>query len=188
MEDIKTWADFGALPKEEMDALSPEEVETLKSTITDHEATLAKESTEKLDKATELADNYKIRAEKAESKKSKKEPEEKKEVTETPNYSIQDIKALSDVHDDDIERLVDYAKFKDITIAEAKKDTVMQAILKEKIEERTTAEIADTKGGRPNSNMTGETLIEKAREGQFSEKESDIDKLVDARMEAKIKG
>ena len=62
----KTWADFAALPKEDLDAYSPEELEELKTSITDNEANLTKEREAELDKSKEYGENQKIRAEKAE--------------------------------------------------------------------------------------------------------------------------
>lgn len=183
MENIKTWADFGALSKDELDALSPEEVETLKTSISENEANLAEERKTKDDelvKAKEIAENQRIRAEKAE--KAKKEDKGDKE-----NLSLSDIRALSDVHDEDVQEIVDYAKFKGVTIAEAKKTSAMQNYLSTQAEERRTAAVADTRGGQRATTINNTVILEKAKRGELSEKEEDIDKLVEARMEAKLK-
>src|SRR4030067_1131281 len=47
------------------------------------------------------------------------------ETTPKNNYSLQDIRALQDVHDDDVEEIVDFAKYKKISIAEAKINPVI---------------------------------------------------------------
>jgi len=154
----------------------------------------------KLAKATELANNYKIRAEKAEaeSKKAKaevepsKKPEEtitpKKEVeTETPkqDYSLQDIRALNDVHDDDVETVTEWAKFKGISIAEAKKTPEITTLLRENTEERKTAEATNTGGGkRGSTKSTSKQILDKIHKGEALESDADYDKLAAARLKA----
>ncbi len=145
-----------------------------------------KEKFPKLAKATELAENYKIRAEKAEaeSKKLKVEVPEEKETPikpkeeDTPKkseYSLQDIRALSDVHDDDVDEVVDYAKSKGITVAEAKKTTMIQSFLENTKGERKTADATNTgKGKQGSSKVSGKSLLRKAQEtGEIPESDAD---------------
>jgi len=160
--------------KDIQESETPEEEDTVE---------IDKEEFEQLKKQEEIAKNQKLRAEKAEVKLKK----EKEKGVETPNFSIQDIKALTDVHDEDIEELQNFAKFKDISIAEAKATSIMQTYLKDRAEERRTAEVTDTKGGRPSTKISGETLIERAKTGQVPEDDAGIAKLAEARMEGKIK-
>src|SRR3990167_6266727 len=93
----------------------------------DKEAAVAEKRTELIDaelaKEAELAINYKVRAEKAEAlaKQLKIKPEEKPEAPKTPELNLKDIRALQDVHDDDVDQITDYAKFKGVSVAEAKK-------------------------------------------------------------------
>ena len=113
------------------------------------------------------------------------EPKEIISEKETPknDYSfsnIKDIKALSDVHDDDIEELVDFAKFKNITVAEAKKLPVMITMLKENAEKRETAEATSTGGKRGVSETKPEALIEKASQEDLSTE--DLAKAARARL------
>jgi len=181
--ETKTWAEFGALTDEERSSLTPEEMETLRTSITENEAKLAgdrKAKDEELVKAKELAENYKIRAEKAE--KGKKEDKE----LPKPEYSLSDIRALSDVPDEDVEEVVGWAKFKNITVAEAKKTSEMQSILKLRLEERRSAAASNTGGSRASTTITGATLIQRAKQGQFPEKDEDIEKLAEARMAEKL--
>lgn len=180
MENINTWADFVALSEEDREALTPEEMETLKQTIAENEAKIAEEQkakVEELAKAKELAENYKIRAEKAE--KGKKE--EKSEL------STKDVLYLakSDIHEDDLGDVLEWAKFKNISVSEAHK--ALKGTLDVRNEERKTAAATDTKGGQRSTQISGESLLEKVRQGQVSEKEEDIDKIVDAEMEEKLK-
>src|SRR3990167_6957742 len=94
----------------------------------DKETAITEKRTELIDaelaKEAELATNYKVRAEKAEAlaKQLKIKPEEKPEAPKTPEpLSLKDIRALQDVHDDDVDQVTEYAKFKNISVAEAKK-------------------------------------------------------------------
>lgn len=130
-------------------------------------------------KAKELADNYKVRAEKAE-KQLKNPPKEK----ETPknDMSLKDIRALNNVHDDDVDEVIDYAKYKGITPAEALKTPAMIAVLKAKEEERRTAQATNTgTGKRGISAKTDEQVISEFEKGNISEDYSDIERLAEAR-------
>ena len=69
--DIKTWAEFGALTDEARQAYTAEDLEALKTSIAENEANAAKDREAQSKKDKELADNYKIRAEKAEKKDEK---------------------------------------------------------------------------------------------------------------------
>src|SRR3990167_8840786 len=90
----------------------------------DKETAITEKRTELIDaelaKEAELATNYKVRAEKAEAlaKQLKIKPEDKPEAPTTPELSLKDIRALQDVHDDDVDELVEYAKFKGVSVAE----------------------------------------------------------------------
>jgi hypothetical protein len=178
--EIKTWAEFGALTDEERSALTLEKIETLKTSITENEAILAKVKDDEIAKAKEIAENQRIRAEKAE--KGKKEEKE----LPKPEYSLSDIRALSDVPDEDVEEVVGWAKFKNITVAEAKKTSEMQSILKLRLEERRSAAASNTGSSRASTTITGDTLIQRAKQGQFPEKDEDIEKLAEARMAEKL--
>src|SRR3990167_433739 len=79
-----------------------------------------------------------------EAERLQKELDAKKELEVKDNLSLQDIRALQDVPDEDVEDVVEYAKFKKISIADAKKTTIIQNILAEKAEFRTSAQAADT--------------------------------------------
>lgn len=116
-------------------------------------------------KAKEYAKNQKIRAEKAEQElKALKQAqtEAKPKTPDKSNYSLQDIRALSDVHDEDVEWLENYAKFSNLTITEAKKRKDVQVYLGIKKEERTTAEVSNTEGGAGGSSkISEEALLQK---------------------------
>ena len=135
-------------------------------------AGVVEDSEAKLKKAEELANNYKVRAEKAEAlaKQLKQEPEK-----ETPknDLSQKDIiyLAKSDIHEDDLEEVLEYAKFKKVGVAEAHK--MMIPILAVNAEQRKTAEASNTGGGRGVINkVSPEKLVADLSEGKVPEKGS----------------
>lgn len=133
----------------------------------------------KAEKAEELAKNYKIRAEKAEGK-----IKEVKVETEPKNegMSLKDIRALQDVHDDDVDELVEYAKFKKISISEAKKLPEMQALLSSKAEFRKSSEAANTgTSKRSSGKIPDDVLLSNASKGVLPESDDDLKRLFDLR-------
>jgi len=143
-------------------------------------------------KALEIAIDKETWAKKAE-KQSKDTPQEtttpKKEETDTPkNYSLQDIRALNDVHDEDVERVEKFAKMEDISISEAKQNADLKAILKNRAEERKTAAAANTGSSkRGESKVSSSKLLEKFDKGEYPESDADIGKLAEARLKQKEK-
>lgn len=147
----------------------------------------AEENAELL-KAQELAENYKIRAEKAEAKAKqlKNEPKPKKEVDSTGELSQKDVFILAQagLHPDDLDEVIKYAKYEGITAGEALKSTILKTIIAERTEERKTAETTQTRGGQRGAlKQSEEAMIENARSG----KETDPEKLAEARMAIKLK-
>lgn len=175
--DVKTWADLAALNQEALDAYTPEDLEALKTSITEHEAALVKEHDEALKKANELADNYKIRAEKAE----KEAKEEKSDIASKDILYL----AKADIHEDDLNDVLEWAKFKNISVHEAHKQ--LKGTLDVRAEERKTAEAANTKSTRSSSAVTGEKLLERALQNELPEKDEDIERLAEARINARRK-
>lgn len=165
---------------EELDSLNQDEdEETSKNS--------SEESDSQTDKKDELIKNYKIRAEKAEKELKILEAEkEKKEPEKTSELSTKDILyfAKADIHEDDLSDILEWAKFKKISVNEAHK--ALKGTLDVRNEERRTAEAANTSSSGHGTQITGKSLIEKARQGQLSEKEEDIDKIVETRMQEKI--
>lgn len=149
----------------------------------DEQEETVEELKERLAKSEELANNQKIRAEKAEAKSKGKPKQEKPKETQKENYSLQDIRALSDVPDEDVEEVVNFAKFKGIDISEAKKNTVVQTILKNRIEERKTAEATNTGGSkRASTKVSGSDMLDEAsKTGNLPEKDEDIEAMARSR-------
>src|SRR3990167_2322035 len=116
-----------------------------------------------------------------------KETKEEKTETKSEPLSLKDIRALQDVHDDDVDQITEYAKFKNISVAEAKKLPEMQALLRTKQEERETAQATNTGGGkRATSKNTPEAILERAESGQLPEDDEGIKALSEARLQQKL--
>ena len=137
-------------------------------------------------KAEEIAKNQKIRAEKAEAaaKQQKADPDPAKKSEEKEAFSLQDIRALNDVHDEDVDKLVNYAKFMGITVAEAKKLPEMEAYRKDAEEKRKSAQTTSVKGGRGASKP--KDLLERASQGDLPDDDDSINALIAAQRETLV--
>ena len=86
-----------------------------------------------------------------------------KESTKSPSMDLKDIRALQDVHDDDIEEVIEFSKYKKISVAEAKRHPAVQSLLKVRSEERASALAASTttskRGSKANSSETVLTKV-----------------------------
>lgn len=95
---------------------------------------------------------------------------------ESENLSPKDLYALSqaNVHLDDFDDVVEYAKFKKISIADALKSDVIKATLANKSEYRKTAEVTNTGNARKSvSKVSDEALAENLKKGQVPKKGSE---------------
>jgi len=183
-EKLAADADFLA----EIESLSDEERE---QALADKKAELVNKTFAELDekarKAEEIAQNQKIRAEKAERAAKTAKPAGE-EAPKTPdNLSIRDFRALQDVPEEDIEEVIDFAKFKNISVSEAKKHPAVQSLLKTREEERKTAAATNTgTTRRAVSRNTPDAILERAKAGQLPESDEDIQKLAEARLAEKM--
>lgn len=140
------------------------------------------DSNAEVEKLKQIAENQRIRAEKAERllKEKKQEPNKN---TKQNDMSLKDIRALNDVHDDDVDDILDYAKYKGIAPSEAKKMPAMVAILKAKEEDRRVALATNTGGGkRGTAQVSDERVLQDFSQGKVSENDSDIERLAEARF------
>lgn len=167
----------------------------------DREAKIAEKRSELLDseyerlesestKHKELADNYKIRAEKAErSKKDQPAGEEKPPKKDDSEYSLKDIRALNSVHEDDVDWVAKQAKASEKTIAEVLKDEEVQAVLKLRNEKRKSADVANVKPARPGGRRPdGSSLLkELVSEGKVPNDKEEAEELFWARRGGKPK-
>lgn len=130
-----------------------------------------------LEKAKELANNYKIRAEKAE--KIAKEPKQVKQ-----DISTTDIIALTkaNIHEDDIADVQEYAKFKGISIKDALNSSVVKTLLSENAEKRNVASATNTSNVRRGpAQASDEALMSKAQKGELPTNDADLIRLTKAR-------
>jgi hypothetical protein len=114
----------------------------------------------KSEKNEELAKNFKVRAEKVEEELKKLKPETKK--SDDNSLSTKDFYALTNakVPEEDIDEVIEYSKFKGISVAEALKLPTMKTVLYEKSETRRTAQATQTRHTRPANNVSdGYSLI-----------------------------
>lgn len=112
-------------------------------------------------------------------KKSKVEHAEKSEAPKS-DLSQKDLYALmtNKVHEDDIDEVVEYAKLKNLPVAEALKSGVIKAILKEKEEIRNTAAVTNTGVTRKSATpKDADTLVNKARKGEAPQTKEDMVKV-----------
>lgn len=112
-------------------------------------------------------------------KKLGKEEEPKKEIKEEPkndsNLSQMDVLVLAkaDIHEDDMEEVIEFSRFKKISIAEALKNGTLKSILAEKAEFRKSAEMANAgTGKKPVNKKTPEALVDELSKGNVPEKGS----------------
>lgn len=158
-----------------------EEVETVE-TPEQEEGETVDEYKARLQKAEELAENYKKRAEKAERAAKGTKP-----VAEDGSLSSRDVIYLSkaDIHEDDMDEVLEWSKFKKISVKEAHES--LKDVLKGREAERRTAAATQTGGGRrATSAATHEAILRKAAEGELPKGEQDISKLAEARMAERL--
>ncbi len=136
-----------------------------------------------------LYENQKIRAEKVEKElKGFKSKEEVKEEVKTEGLSQRDFLTIAkaDVHEDDLDDVLDYAKFKKIDVKEALASGVIKSLLAERKETRRTAEATSTGSKRSGvKGKDGTELLRDAESGQLPESDDDIEALVEARFQSK---
>ena len=144
---------------------------------------------EEIVKAYEIALNQSIRAKKAEKKatpkNSPKETETPKNEPSVPDFTtqIKNTRALKDVHDDDFEFVLNWAKSQGKEPYEVMADDDLQAVLNNRSEKRKAADATNTgKGKRKASKLSHEAIIRKAEAGE----DVDMEALAEARMAQRL--
>jgi hypothetical protein len=180
--------------EENLDTAPNAEEEVALDATEEVEAEEAEESREELmarvAKAEELANNQKIRAEKAE-KKAKSSPKVVVQKASTPisgDMSGSELYAFIDakVPQEDIEDVREYAAMKDISIVEALKSNVVKTILSDKKEMRGTAAAANVGAAKRAKNQTSdESLLANASKGELPNSDEDLNRLIRARKATK---
>ena len=132
-------------------------------------------------KSDELANNYKIRAEKAEKLAKQAKPQTN---SNTSGFSTLDIIALSksDINDEDYEAVTKFAKMEGITVRDALKNDELKAILGVRNEKRTVAQASHSGANRRSTTkISDDSLVNKASKGELPESDDDIRRLNELR-------
>lgn len=170
---------------------------TVDPTLEEDEEVVEEETTEdevevdwksEAQKAKELADNYKIRAEKAEKRAKTVKSTPKTEDNQTLNPK--DYLALQEagISADDFDEVQDFANYKKVSIAEALKAQTLKTIITERREERNTAQATATKGARGTKPRTGEDYLEKAQTtGEIPMDDKGMQEMILAKQNARRK-
>lgn len=142
-----------------------------------------------------MAKRFKNKLEKAKEIKPEVKPEIKPEVKldikEEKAISLTDMYALNkaNVSEEDLPEVIEFSKFKGISIAEALKSSVVKTLLADKEEKRNVANATNTGNSKRGSTQTSDQqLLDNASKGIMPESDDDIARLVKARIEAKKKG
>lgn len=141
------------------------EIEEIKETPEEEEEVIEepKEKTPSSDKDKEIET---LKKQKEHWRKKAKEAGETKK--DTAELSTKDAMILmrADVHEEDIDEVVNFARYRNISISDVLKDTTMQTILANRKEERATEAAINIKGGKPTgAKKTDSQVIEELRKG-----------------------
>jgi len=133
-------------------------------------------------KAEEVANNYKIRAEKAEKVKKVVQPS----ATEKTNSDLSstDLYAMmkNNVELEDFSDVTDYAKFKGISVQEALATGFVKTLLSEKAGQRNIANATNTGSARRGTaRLSDEAIVDNVNKGILPESDEDIMRYVKAR-------
>lgn len=157
----------------ETEVVVPETKEEVTPEVTENTEKTVEETVEdvksKLAKAEELANNYKVRAERAEKKAKDFVPTESKV---TGDLSSKDIIAITraGISDEDLDEVLDFAKYKKIPIVEALKNKTLKTLLKDNDEQRKTAAASNTGTARRGSvKVSDEEIVSRLDRGEVPE-------------------
>jgi hypothetical protein len=157
---------------EETETLSPQEIADLK-----HKADVSSQNFE--------------RAKKAEAEKKALETELAKHKSQSQGSGLtaEDVLAFNGEgisHREDVELAQKFAKNNGVNVRDILDDEDFKTVLSLKREQRETANATQTKGGAKGvGKVTGEELLRKAAKGEFPESDEDINKMLNAKFEAK---
>jgi hypothetical protein len=174
----------------EVDSATNESIEETQEEVSQEESQEEVDYKAKYEEEAKAKSQILARAKKAESAlKGSKSTTEKKESAE-PTLSVKDSIALAkaDISVDDIDDVLEFAKFKGMSVSDALSNNMVKTMLKDKEETRRTAEATSTNDGRraPKQASANE-LLSNASKGNLPKDDADIARLADARIESKRK-
>lgn len=123
---------------------------------------------------------------KAQSTEDKKEVDSKPVIQKKSNYdlSLKDILALTKngVNEEDVDEVIEFAKYKKISVMEALQNNIVKSTLQEKEENRRIAQAtASGNTRRGTSKVSDEQLLANARKGILPDNDDDIFRLANIR-------
>lgn len=110
-------------------------------------------------------------------------------VENTDELSSKDLLAImnASVSEDDLDEVIEFAKYKKISVAEALKNSTLKSILSDKASERKTAAATQTRSARGTSKVSGSDILAKAeRTGEVPDDEEGLNALFQARLARKL--
>lgn len=138
------------------------------------------------EKAKELANNYKIRAEKAEKKAKEAPSQDAAQVSTADTIILSAAIAKGQVDPDDIERVQKFARSEGLSIKDALKNDELKAILAVRAEQRSTANAANVSNVRRGpSKVSDEVLVSNASAGKLPDDDDGIARLIAAKAKLK---
>lgn len=121
--------------------------------------------------------------------RAKKAEDELKKLKDRPQEVSKDglsnkdviFLAKAEIHEDDMDEVLDWAKFKKVPVSEAYKQ--LKTTLQVRAEERKSASVANTGNARRGSSqVSDESLLSNARSGKLPESDDEIKRLLMARQ------
>lgn len=155
-------------------------IETKKKEILGAEFKSLKEKADQTDDYKGKFEDQQKRAKKAEEIAKEKEG----------GLSPKDVLVLSQaqIHADDIDEVLEFAKFKKLPVGEALKNPTLMTILAESKSQRETALATTTKGKPSSGEKGGDAILNDAGQGNLPADDEGIDALAAARHEARVAG
>jgi hypothetical protein len=130
------------------------------------------------EKNAELANNYKVRAEKAEKKAKEVQPS-----TSLPQSDLLYL-AKADIHEEDVEELTTYAEKMGVSVKEAHE--FLKPVFDIRQEQRKTAQTTETKSGRGKTQKTGDDYLDTAlKTGELPDSDEAMQALILAKQKRK---
>jgi hypothetical protein len=136
-----------------------------------------------------IAKRYKTQMEKAKAEAEAKpveiKPSAKSEIKKNQDeLSSRDIFALTkaNINEEDVDEILDYMKYRKVSMVDALKSNTLRGILKERDEQRNVANATNVgTSKRGTSIISDTTLLDNARKGELPESDADMARLVTAR-------
>jgi len=171
---------------DEQDILKNADANVDESTNTEESQNDSAEETEvdykaEFEKAKQIAENQRIRAEKAESKLKNPDTTKRAETFKQDGLSPFDLIAVAklDLNEEQLKEAMDYAKYKKISISEALKTPQIKATIALISENEKVAQASATGNGRRGSvQISDDLLLANASKGIMPDSDADLQRLV----------